>query len=81
MRFLRCLRLDSSDLYALPRAAEPGEWAVAGSFAFAGRDLEALAGKDADVETCVFQGGHDWTEDFFQAAGRFLERVRNGARR
>ena len=46
MRFLRCLRLDSSDLYALPRASEPGEWAVAGSFAFAGRDLKALAGKE-----------------------------------
>ena len=60
MRFLRCLRLDSSDLHALPRAAEPGEWAVAGSFAFAGRDLEGLAGK----EKLAFQSGWLGTGSF-----------------
>lgn len=41
-------------------------------------DLAALAKKAAAVETCVFNGGHDWTEDYFQAAGRFLESIRRG---
>ena len=34
MRFPRCIRLDSSDLQVFERAAQPGEWAVPGSFAF-----------------------------------------------
>lgn len=46
MRFPRACRLDSSDLYAFPRAAEPGEWAVPGSFAFANRDPAELSGKE-----------------------------------
>jgi hypothetical protein len=42
----RTLRLDTSDLYVFATAAEPGEWAVSGAFAFAGRDPEALERKD-----------------------------------
>lgn len=40
-------------------------------------DLRALAARSDAVETCVFAGGHDWTEDFLQAAGRFLAGVRH----
>jgi predicted esterase len=40
-------------------------------------DLATLEKKGADVETCVFDGGHDWTEDYFRAAGRFLEGIRS----
>ncbi|MEM8998554.1 MAG: phospholipase, partial [Acidobacteriota bacterium] len=37
------------------------------------RDLEALDRLGADVETCVFDGGHEWTDDFFAAMDAFLE--------
>ncbi len=45
MKFLRTIRLDTSDLYVFERAAEPGEWAVSGSFAFAEVDPADLGGK------------------------------------
>jgi hypothetical protein len=41
----RTLRLDASDTFVFERAAEPGEWAVTGSFMFLDRDPSALAGK------------------------------------
>ncbi|WP_043363397.1 DUF6505 family protein [Belnapia sp. F-4-1] len=41
----RTLRLDPSDLVVFTRAAEPGEWAVPGGFAFWDEDPSALAGK------------------------------------
>lgn len=44
-RLLRTIRLDVSDTFAFERAAEPGEWAVPGSFMFWDEDPAALAGK------------------------------------
>jgi hypothetical protein len=44
-RLLRTLRLDPSDAFAFEHAAEPGEWAVPGSFMFWDEDVAALAGK------------------------------------
>jgi hypothetical protein len=41
----RTVRLDTSDLYVFARAAEPGELAVSGAFAFADADPHALEGK------------------------------------
>ncbi len=41
----RTLRLDASDQVVFTRAAEPGEWAVPGGFAFWDEDPAALAGK------------------------------------
>ena len=38
-------------------------------------DLETLGKMGADVETCVFEAGHVWTEVYLEAAGRFLKRV------
>ena len=35
-------------------------------------DLELLRSKGVEVETCVFDGGHLWTAEFYQACGRFL---------
>ena len=35
-------------------------------------DVAALRGAGAAVETLVFDGGHEWTDDFRAAAGRFL---------
>ncbi|MEE8204290.1 MAG: DUF6505 family protein [Alphaproteobacteria bacterium] len=45
MRFPRAIRLDDSDSRIFERAADPGEWAVPGSFAFADVTPEELAGK------------------------------------
>ncbi len=41
----RTIRLDASDTFVFERAAEPGEWAVTGSFRFFDQDVAALAGK------------------------------------
>lgn len=46
MKHLRTIRLDLSDGLVFPRAAEPGEWAVTGSFLFFGRDPAAFVGKE-----------------------------------
>jgi predicted esterase len=40
-----------------------------------GQDLAALAELGADVTACVFDGGHDWTPEFYAAAGELLTRV------
>jgi hypothetical protein len=45
MKLLRTIRLDPSDTFVFERAAEPGEWAVSGAFAFAHADVPALQGK------------------------------------
>lgn len=41
----RTIRLDPSDTFVFECAAEPGEWAVTGSFLFLDRDVTALTGK------------------------------------
>jgi hypothetical protein len=41
----RTLRLDASDTFVFERPAEPGEWAVTGSFMFLDCDPSALTGK------------------------------------
>ena len=41
----RTIRLDASDTAVFERAAEPGEWAVAGGFAFLDAAPEQLTGK------------------------------------
>lgn len=45
LKLPRTLRLDPSDSFVFEPAAEPGEWAVAGSFRFFDQDVAALAGK------------------------------------
>lgn len=37
-------------------------------------DLERLGEAGVAVQTSVFDGGHEWTDMFYRAAGRFLER-------
>jgi hypothetical protein len=60
MKFPRCVRLDSSDLHVYRCAAEPGEWAVPGGFAFADRDPSGFDNK----EQLAFQSGWLGTESF-----------------
>ncbi|MFQ5763830.1 MAG: DUF6505 family protein, partial [Rhodospirillales bacterium] len=45
MRFPRTIRLDESDRRVFERAAEPGEWAIPGTFVFADADPATLSGK------------------------------------
>jgi hypothetical protein len=53
---LRTIRLDPSDTFVFPAAAQPGEWAVTGSFLFWGRDPETLSGKDRAAFRAGFVG-------------------------
>jgi hypothetical protein len=45
LKLPRTIRLDPSDTLVFERAAEPGEWAVPGSFLFWDADVAALTGK------------------------------------
>ena len=38
-------------------------------------DVELLRSRKVDVRPCVFQGGHEWTDEFRAAAGEFLREV------
>jgi hypothetical protein len=56
VKMLRTIRLDPSDTFVFPAAAEPGEWAVTGSFLFWGRDPETLSGKERAAFRAGFVG-------------------------
>lgn len=60
MKLLRTIRLDPSDTFVFPVAAEPGEWAVTGSFLFWGGDPDSFAGK----ERAAFRAGFVGVESF-----------------
>jgi hypothetical protein len=45
LKLPRTIRLDPSDTFVFERAAEPGEWAVTGSFLFWDQDVTGLIGK------------------------------------
>jgi predicted esterase len=49
------------------------EWYTADKHA---ADQRALATLGVAVESCVFDGGHEWGGDFYAAAGRFLATCR-----
>jgi hypothetical protein len=53
VKLLRTIRLDPSDTFVFDRVAEPGEWAVSGSFVFLNEDASALEGK----ARAAFRGG------------------------
>ena len=42
-------------------------------------DLAFLESRPVAFDTVVFDGGHEWHADFYQAAGRFLERIRTSS--
>ena len=56
MKLLRTVRLDPSDSFIFEKAAEPGEWAVSGAFAFAGCDPAELRGKARTAFRAGFLG-------------------------
>jgi predicted esterase len=51
------------------------EWYTAEKMA---KDLALLQGKGVEVRTAGFAGGHEWTDEFRAAAGRFLTEVLGG---
>jgi len=53
MKLLRTIRLDPSDTFVFEKAAEPGEWAVPGSFVFWHQDPSTFEGKPRSA----FRGG------------------------
>jgi hypothetical protein len=53
LKLPRTIRLDPSDTFVYSRAAEPGEWAVTGTFLFFGADAARLSGKERQA----FRGG------------------------
>jgi len=56
MKFPRTIRLDDSDNEVYERVAEPGEWAVPGSFAFLDDTERTLSGKRAQAFRHGFLG-------------------------
>ena len=63
MKFPRTIRFDVSDANVFPLAAEPDEWAVTGTFAFADTDPSAFTGK----EQLAFRNGWLGTGSFGRA--------------
>ncbi|MGB0683679.1 MAG: DUF6505 family protein [Magnetovibrionaceae bacterium] len=49
MKFPRTIRMDLSDENVFAKAADPGEWAVTGSFAFADLNPDLIKGKTAQA--------------------------------
>ena len=56
LKLLRTIRLDPSDTFVFASAAEPGEWAVPGSFMFMDADIEALGPKERSAFRSGFLG-------------------------
>jgi hypothetical protein len=56
VKLLRTIRLDASDTFVFEKAAEPGEWAVSGAFAFWAADAGALQGKARSAFRSGFLG-------------------------
>src|SRR5256714_5341219 len=56
LKFPRTIRLDPSDTFVFERAAEPGEWAVSGAFAFWNDDVTQLVGKARSAFRGAFLG-------------------------
>jgi hypothetical protein len=56
VKLLRTIRLDASDTFVFEKAAEPGEWAVSGAFAFWNRDTASLEGKARSAFRSGFLG-------------------------
>lgn len=46
LKLPRTIRMDPSDAFVFTDAAEPGEWAVSGTFRFWNRDVASLEGKE-----------------------------------
>jgi len=53
------------------------DWYTAPKF---DHDIDLLRGRNVPVEPFTFEGGHEWTDAFADAASRFLATIREGSR-
>src|SRR3954462_9832856 len=56
VKLIRTIRLDPSDTFVFERAAEPGEWAVSGAFAFWNANPQKLEGRARSAFRGAFLG-------------------------
>lgn len=56
LKLPRTIRLDPSDTFVYSPVAEPGEWAVTGTFLFFGADAARLSGKERQAFRAGFLG-------------------------
>ena len=56
LKLPRTIRLDPSDTFVYARAAEPGEWAVTGTFLFFGAETAGFSGKERQAFRAGFLG-------------------------
>ena len=56
LKLPRTIRLDPSDTFVFARAAEPGEWAVTGTFLFYGANPADFSGKEKQAFRAGFLG-------------------------
>lgn len=56
LKLPRTIRLDPSDTFVYSRVAEPGEWAVTGTFLFCGVEIHKLSGKERQAFRAGFLG-------------------------
>ena len=78
MKFLRTIRFDASDERVFERAAEPGEWAVSGAFAFAYLPSEELTGKTRQAFANGFLGVASFGRSTFATVAEATEAERAG---
>ena len=79
LKLMRVLRLDPSDTFVFPRAAEPGEWAVAGSFLFADADPAILEPKQRAAFRAGFLGARSFAFSTLVVIAQASEAERDGA--
>jgi hypothetical protein len=77
IRLPRTIRLDRSDEVIFAPAAEPGEWAVPGTFLFAGRPIESLTRKEQVALRSGFLGiaSFGWSTLVTVSIGRAEDRA------
>ncbi|MBT8415834.1 MAG: hypothetical protein KJO42_00180 [Silicimonas sp.] len=76
MNFARVIRMDESDLNVFHTAAEPGEWAIPGTFAFSNWTEDDLTGKSRQ------EFAHGWLglESFGRASVVAVTPITDGER-
>ncbi|MEO1207610.1 MAG: DUF6505 family protein [Pseudomonadota bacterium] len=72
-RLLRTIRFDGSDAYVYDLAAEPGEWAVSGAFAFSNAGPGQLVGKTRQAFANGFLGVQTFGRSTFATVGEATE--------
>lgn len=79
IRLPRTIRLDASDTVVFSVSAEPGEWAVAGTFLFAGRNPESLSRKEQIAFRTGFLGIESFGHSTLVVVSEATEDERAGA--